>query len=106
MTDLFIKPPVRNLSNPQDQTAYIQEAHNAEELFRKELDVNIAEQNLLRKRIRMLEELINDTPSDHPNYSQMVAQVNMDQIELDELEIREEFIKTMKLNSFGGSNGY
>jgi hypothetical protein len=86
---LFKKPETPDFGNPETQKAYVEEAHSKLELVRKELDVNRVEQNLLQTRIRMMKDFINDLPSSDPQYSMLVAQVQMDLIEFDELKIRE-----------------
>jgi hypothetical protein len=75
--------------NPNTQQEYVQSAEDSKALMQKELDVNQAEQNLLRKRIALMKSFINDLPSSDPQYSMLVIQVEMDQIEVDELKNRE-----------------
>jgi hypothetical protein len=66
---------------------------NPKELGQQELDVNLAEQNLLRQRIRLMQELLNDISSDDPHYAMMARQIKMDEVELSELKVREQNIK-------------
>lgn len=90
-----MKPPFDQKKNPPDfskptnQEAYVHEAHNAEALLQKEMDVNRAEQNLLNQRIQMSKGFINELPESDPQYSTLSTQTQMDQIELDELKRRE-----------------
>ena len=78
-----------DFSNPAVQKAFVEEAQDSKALMQKEFDVNQAEQNLLKKRIDLMKQLINDLPSSDPQYSMLLAQVQMDQIEMDELKVRE-----------------
>lgn len=77
-----------DLSEGAVRKAYVHETQDSKDLFQKELDVNQAEQNLLRKRIEMMNKFINDLPASDPQYNMMRRQVEMDQIEIDELKIR------------------
>ena len=81
-----------NYGNPALQKEFIEETSSNKELIQKELNVNQAEQNLLQKRIAMMKEFINDLPASDPQYSMLVTQVHMDQIEWDELKIRESLL--------------
>jgi hypothetical protein len=63
------------------------------QIVQQELNVNQAEQNLLLKRIDLMNSLINEIPSSDPHYTMMVTQVKMDQIELEELKVRAELLK-------------
>lgn len=78
-----------DFSNPTVQQAFVQNTEDSKELMQKELDVNLAEQNLLKKRIELMKTFINDLPSSDPQYSMLVMQVQMDQVEVDELKNRE-----------------
>ena len=86
---LYKKPETPNYATPAAQRAFIEETVTNKELLQKELSVNQAEQLLLGKRIRMMKEFINELPASDPQYSMLLAQVQMDQIELDELRARE-----------------
>jgi len=86
--NLFKKPETPDLSNPAVQRSFVEEAHSGAELLRKELEVNGVEQALLDQRIQMMESFANDLPSSDPQYSMLLAQIKMDQIELDELKNR------------------
>ena len=86
-----------NFSNPAVQKTFVQETRDNKELMQKELDVNRAEQTLLKQRIVLMKSFINDMPSSDPQYSMLIAQVGMDQIELDELKNRE-MLLTQKLS--------
>ena len=59
----------------------------------KELDVNLAEQNILEHRIAIMQEFLNTIPSADPQYSIMLTLLRTDQIELDELKIRSTVIQ-------------
>jgi hypothetical protein len=78
-----------NFSNPLVQKGYVQDSTNNKNLIQKELDVNQAEQTLLKQRISMMSEFINELPASDPQYSMMLTQIYMDQIEMDELKTRE-----------------
>jgi len=78
-----------DFSNPAAQKSYVQEAKDGKTLMQKELDVNRAEQVLLQQRISLMKSFVNDIPSSDPQYSMMLLQVQMDQIEVDELKTRE-----------------
>ena len=82
-----------NFSKPEIRQAFVEEAHTAADLLHKELDVNLAEQALLEDRIRMMNQFINDLPSSDPQYSMMLSQLQMDQVELDELKRRADTIE-------------
>jgi hypothetical protein len=81
-----------DVSKPEIRAGYVTEVHNATELLHKELDINIAEQSLLCERIREMTVSMNDLPSFDPRYSMLAAQIQMDQIELDEVRRREVFL--------------
>lgn len=87
----FYKEDTPNFSDPEMRRAFVQGSQTSKELIQKELDVNRAEQILLRKRIEIMKCFINDLPSSDPQYSMLAAQVQMDQLEIDELKIRETF---------------
>jgi hypothetical protein len=88
----FKKESPPDFSKPENQQAFLLEAHNAAALLQKEIDVNQAEQDLLSQRIRMMKEFINQMPASDPQYSLLITQAQMDQIELDELKRREGMI--------------
>lgn len=93
----FQKKQLPDLSNPQNQQSYVNTARDPKSLLQKEIDINRAEQNLIKKRIDLLKSTINDIPSFSPQYASMLPQLEMDQIELDELKIREaEIIQEIK----------
>lgn len=94
---LFKKPEDANYSQSEEQRKFTADTHSGKELLQKELDVNLANQNLLQKRILMMTDSINNIPSSDPQYSMMAIQVQMDRIELDELKSREQEI-THKLS--------
>lgn len=81
-----------DFSNPAVQQAFVQDAGDSKALQQKELSVNQAEQVLLVQRIELMKTFINDLPSSDPQYSMLAIQVQMDQIELDELKTRADFL--------------
>ena len=85
----FQKKEIPDFSKPETQIAFVQSTHDSKDLLQKELDVNRAEQILLNKRIQIMKSLINELPAFDPQYSMLTAQVQMDQIEVDELKVRE-----------------
>ncbi len=78
-----------NLSSPEAKQAFVQNNESSKALIQKELDVNRAEQVLLNRRIELMKSFINDLPSSDPQYSMLASQVQMDQLEIDELKVRE-----------------
>jgi len=91
---LFMDAPLKQdsspLSSPEEQRAFVQDATDAIGLLRKEIMVNKAEQGLLGQRIRLMKDYVNDfSAAKDPHYSMLMAQIQMDQIELDELKRRE-----------------
>ncbi len=89
MTPFPNKENTPDFSDPSVQKAYIDSTEDTKSLMQKELDVNQAEQLLLKKRIALMKSFINDIPSSDPQYSMFLIQVQMDQIEIDELKTRE-----------------
>ncbi len=85
-----------NFSQPDVQQERFQ---NSKELMQRELDVNRAEQVLLERRIQLMNSFINDLPSSDPQYSTLLVQARMDQIEIDELKVREMFI-VLKISEY------
>ena len=83
------REPTPDFSNPAVQKSFVENTHTSKELMQKELSVNQAEQVLLRQRIELMSSFVNDIPSSDPQYSMLLTQVQMDQIELDELRTRE-----------------
>jgi len=57
-------------------------------LLRKEMAINESEGVLIRKRMRLMREFINDLPSTDPQYSMIAVAIEADQVELDELQRR------------------
>jgi FtsZ-binding cell division protein ZapB len=84
-----LKKEKSDFSDPQVQEAYIKDAHDAISLLHKELDINHAEQELIKKRLQLMNDFCNDLPSSDPQYSMIRIQIQMDQVELDELKRRE-----------------
>jgi len=69
----------------QTQTA---KSKNALSLLQKELIVNHSEQLMLKKRMQLMQEFMNDLPSHDPQYSMIAVAIQADKIELDELQLR------------------
>lgn len=85
----FPKKETPDFSKAEVQQAFVQDTRDGKSLMQKELDVNQQEQILLAKRIQMMKSFINDLPSSDPQYSMLLTQIHMDQVEIDELKIRE-----------------
>lgn len=83
------KEETPDFSKPAIQQAFVQSTSDSKSLMQKELDVNQAEQTLLIQRIQLMKSFINDLPSSDPQYSLLLTQLQMDQIEMDELKVRE-----------------
>jgi hypothetical protein len=84
---------VRNLKRIPDDFSERNYSHNIpskKELLQRELDVNRAEQALLRQRIQTVKDYLGELPTTDPQYGIIHAQIRMDQIELDELKFQEE----------------
>ncbi len=81
-----------DFSNPAIQKQFIQDIQDGKSLMQKELNLNQGEQNLLQQRISMMEGFVNELPASDPQYSLLLAQIKMDQIEMDELKVRETLI--------------
>jgi hypothetical protein len=86
---LYKKPEDPSFKDPQTQNQFVKDTVSRKDLIAKELTVNRVGQELLKKRILIMTESLNDIPSSDPQYSMMAAQIQMDKIELDELKIRE-----------------
>jgi len=82
----------RNFSDPLVRHAYVEDTQNCKALWQKELDVNKGEQQLLSKRISLMKSFVNDLPSSDPQYHMLCSQIKMDQVELDELQFRENLL--------------
>lgn len=63
-------------------------------LLQQELDVNLQEQTLVKKRINLIKDTFHEIPNTNPRYAILFTQLEMDQIELDELKHRETEIKS------------
>lgn len=87
--NLYKKPETPDFGNPNVQKTFVDEAHASAELLQKEIEVNKTEQVLLEKRIQMMQEFSNDLPASDPQYSMLLASIQMDRIEIDELKLRE-----------------
>ena len=70
------------------EQAFIFENPDATSLLQKELQVNHTEQLLLKKRMQLMQEFMNDLPSYDPQYSMIAVAIEADKIELDELQVR------------------
>jgi hypothetical protein len=105
MKQLFKKPATPDLSKTQDQEDYVLAAHNAAALLQKEIDVNRVEQELLKQRIKMMKQFLNDLPESDPQHFMILTQTDMDRIELDEL-LRRETNLVDQLNKIGGNHGH
>lgn len=88
-----------DFSNPVVRQAFVDDTQSDKSLLQKELDTNREEQNLLTHRMQLMKTFINDLPSWDPQYSMLLYQVQMDQIEYDELKIRETLL-IQKLSDF------
>lgn len=86
---LFKKPEIPNFADPLVQQAFVAEIASQEELLQKEINVNLAEQSLVKRRMQLTKEFLEQLPIDDPQYSMLIAQIQMDQVELDELKGRE-----------------
>lgn len=89
---LFKKTETPNFANPAVQKAFVEDIRTTKELLLKELDLNRAEQVLLKQRIEIMKSFINDLPASDPQYGMMLIQTQMDQVEMDELKLRESAI--------------
>ncbi|OGN63502.1 MAG: hypothetical protein A3E80_01910 [Chlamydiae bacterium RIFCSPHIGHO2_12_FULL_49_9] len=90
--DLFPKENAPDFSKSKERDAFAKDTSTKKELLQKELNTNQEEQVLLSKRIRAMREFLNEISSDDPQYAMLAAQIQMDQIELDELKNREEIL--------------
>jgi len=91
--DLFPKKEnAPDFSKPKERDAFAKDTTTKKELLQKELNANMQEQVLLKKRIHVMKEFLNEISSDEPQYSMLATQIQMDQIELDELKSREEIL--------------
>jgi hypothetical protein len=80
-------------NHPKDGTpplpqAWIAETQDKAELRAREREINLAEQALLRQRIQLMSDFLNDLPASDPQYSALAIQIQMDKIEYDELRNR------------------
>ena len=85
---LFKKYETPNFNNLADQQTFLDRLKNDNDLIQNELSVNKSQQLLLIKRIDMVKGLINDLPASDPQYSMLILQMQIDQVELDELKAR------------------
>lgn len=84
------KEPSPNFSDQTFQNQYVEDTKSGKELLQKELDVNQAEQELLKKRVSLMRDFLNDIPSSDPQYGMISTSLQMDLVELDELKARQE----------------
>lgn len=82
-------PNKHNLPNKPFAQEFVQNTRDANALLQKELIVNQTEQNLLQQRIQMMREFVGDLPASDPQYNMILLAIQMDQIELNELKVRE-----------------
>ncbi len=87
--NLYKKQEILNYELQKTQQAFVSDTASSKELIQKEITVNQEEQRLLEKRIRMMKEFLNEVPTSDPQYSMLLSQIQMDQIEMDELKTRE-----------------
>jgi hypothetical protein len=87
-----LKKTPTDLSQPENLETYVHDTHNRIDLLHKEIDINHAEQELILERIQLMTSFVNDLPSSDPQYSMLRAQIQMDQVELDEMKRREQTI--------------
>ena len=86
---LYKKSEDPSFNDTKTQNQFVKDTESSKDLIIKEITVNKYNQGLLEKRILIMKESINNIPSSDPQYSMMAAQIQMDNIELDELKIRE-----------------
>lgn len=86
---LYKKSEDPSFDDTNTQNQFVKDTASSKDLIIKEITVNRFNQGLLEKRILIMKESINNIPSSDPQYSMMAAQIQMDNIELDELKIRE-----------------
>jgi len=72
----------------------LKEENKKVSLLKKELDINLQEQSLVKKRIDLLKKTLKEIPNTDPQYAILISQLEMDQIELDELDYRSLEIKS------------
>jgi len=70
------------------EQAFMLDIEDPRTLLRKEMAINESEGVLIRKRMRLMREFINDLPSTDPQYSMIAVAIEADQVELDELQRR------------------
>lgn len=87
-----MQEPLFKKHNTSNQESLVESTKSSKELFQKELNVNKAEQILLSKRIVLSKELAKDLPSSDPRQSELILAIQMDQVELDELKMRESIL--------------
>ena len=85
---IFKKHIPPDFNHPAVQQGFIENITDDLDLLQKELSVNQSEQLLLTKRIEMMQGFVNDLPKSDPQYSMLLIQIEMDQIELAELRVR------------------
>jgi hypothetical protein len=93
----------KNAKGPPEQ-AYVHDVKDSKELIQKELDVNRAEQVLLVKRIALVSDFLQDIPSHDPQYGALKTQAQMDQIEVDELKVREDLLLQRLVKTFSNQS--
>ena len=88
MLDMPELPKKQNERLNAFEQAYIVGNPDATTLLQKELTVNHTEQVLLKKRMQLMQEFMNELPSYDPQYSMIAVAIEADKVELDELQIR------------------
>lgn len=63
-------------------------------LLKQELDVNLQQQVIVNQRINLIKETFKQIPSSDPEYAILLAQMEMDQVELDELINKQEELES------------
>jgi hypothetical protein len=75
--------PIKPSKQPESVKSYKQEQI---ELLKQEIDVNDEEQVLLKKRIFLMQDYMNELPNYDPTWVALDKQVLIDQIHLDEIK--------------------
>ena len=96
---------IRNLP-PEEEFSkenYISEIDTAKNLLHKEVDVNLQQQLILKKKIAQTKDFLAASNSSDPKYGLYKTQMEMNQIELDELKNQEDHLreKIEKINLRG-----
>lgn len=65
------------------------------ELLHSEVDINLEEQKLIKKRMAEIEGYLKEISSEDPEYALYEAQVLADRVYMDELILEEESLRTL-----------